>query len=474
MSSSDSDADGAQLAVLMRRSAPKAPAANGAVAPPSCSLQHLPSASDDSGLDEVEALGVLDDNAVKAVFKGRDAAEATGAHDGRGRYNRKGEGVKKRLPHAEYAWQHRELVTQNKMGVSCTASCAFGMKCWLNISPGVLLAAHEHVYGVNTSVAEATLPLLKVTYHCGVKQAEAQQTMRNLMLSWISHSTDEPPQPVEMYTVEGRGPVCASFACAAYDMDRVWKGYHADAMIGVLRADAQALHALPATLNQITGQRGSQSKFETVQWWRQWLYLEDQMPNEPTIIHRIVVWRSVYDEEYTPDMEWWGSAQPLSYPRWLVLQVDALVELAVDFYGDVASAKEDDVRLSQEQQLLKLSGGGFGVPVCTLSLRKRAKHSNFAACDACTLAKNKWAIYRKDPNRKLGDAAAIKREVFQHVHLVKLERQRAQEFHYICSQRAGVVTVLSSLDFDQTACENHCSLGISLNSIMFHMIHVHC
>ena len=436
-SDSDGEEDGpAMLAALLRQRATPAPTWSqdqgpSATSLPPPSVQHLPSASEESDCED-HGYGLC----MSEIMGQRKSAESTGAYDARGRYNRGAVGVKKRQPHAAYAWSHRELASQNQMGVPCTRACPYQQKCWMNIPPAVVLAAHEHVYGAFTSRTPAALPGAPDIYHCDATQALAQQRMRTLMLIWITHTTADPPQAVETYTVEGRGPVCAAFACAAYDMHRVWKGFHADAMRGELRADA-ATTPMPRTLNQLSCARGSRSKFVTVQWWRWWLYLEDQMPNEPTIIQRIVVWRSVFDEEYCPDLLWWGTAEPLSYPRWLALQKEALIELAVEFYGDVASANEDDVRLSKEQRVLKMAGGGFGVPVCQLSLRQRAKHSNFAACDACTAAKQKWVAYRANPNRKLGDAEAVKNEVFQHIHLVKLERQRAHEFHYLCSQRAG-------------------------------------
>ena len=441
MSSSESDeaADAtAQLALLVRHRASEpsfaVPASSAAAGSASSGIQLLPSASD-SDTEEEDPHVLLP---AQHLFEGRIREETTGTFDRRGKYDRNAMGVQKRVEHAAYAWRHRELVSNNKLGVPCTSACPFGQKCWLNITPGVLLAAHEHVYGANTSFEASTRPGKKDIYGCDLTQAQTQQQHRTLMLIWVTHTTAEPPQPIEMYSVEGRGPVCADYACAAYDMDRSWKKLHADALKGELRADAQALQHNPTTMGQsLASAHGSHRMFETKEWWRWWLYLEDQMPNEPTIIHRIVVWRSVYDEEYCPDLAWWGTTQPLSYPRWCAIRLDALRDLSIDFYGDVASTKDDDVRLTQEMKTMKLSGGGFGVPVVNLSLRKRAKHSNFAACDECTASKKKWVEYRRDPNRSLGDAEAIKRDLFKHIHLVKLERQRAQEFHYICSQRAG-------------------------------------
>lgn len=166
------------------------------------------------------------------------------------------------------------------------------------------------------------------------------------------------------------------------------------------------------------------------------LRLEDQMPNEPTIIHRAVCWRSVHEYEYLADMKWWGTSQiiALSYARWITLRKEALEQLSVEYYGDVANAETDDVRLSVDQRQLRLEGGGFGVPVQLLSLKQRAKHSNFGKCAKCEEAAVKWKAYRENPNRCLGDSEPLRRELFQHLHDVKLERQRCMDFHQQCAR----------------------------------------
>lgn len=104
-----------------------------------------------------------------------------------------------------------------------------------------------------------------------------------------------------------------------------------------------------------------------------------------------------------------------------------------------ASTTVDDVRLSLNQREMLLAGGGFGEPIQMLALKERAKHSNFGGCNECSAAKLKWAAYRTDRNRTLGDAESIKREVFKHVHQMKLERQRCMEFHQMCSQHQGMI-----------------------------------
>eukprot|EP00965_Chrysotila_dentata_P123146 4070730-Pleurochrysis_carterae.AAC.1 len=60
------------------------------------------------------------------------------------------------------------------------------------------------------------------------------------------------------------------------------------------------------------------------------------MPNEPVIVHRVVVWGSVYHQEYLPDTEWCGTAPARSRERWFTLKKLALKELSIEYYGSVA------------------------------------------------------------------------------------------------------------------------------------------
>ena len=147
--------------------------------------------------------------------------------------------------------------------------------------------------------------------------------------------------------------------------------------------------------------------------------------------------QSVWSDEYVPDMAWWGTAPARSYSGWAQLRHPALEQLSVEFFGDLASADPDDPRLTSEQSTLKRSGGSFGVPVVKLSLKQRARHSNFAACDGCDETRRKWAAFRAQPNRTFGDVEAVKREVFTHVYEVKQERQLAMEMQQACAQRQG-------------------------------------
>lgn len=113
----------------------------------------------------------------------------------------------------------------------------------------------------------------------------------------------------------------------------------------------------------------------TVQWWELWLGLEDQMPNEAAIQHRALVWQSVYDNEYIPDIQWWGMCRALSRSRWIELRGVALRNLSINYFGHV--------------------DGSPDMPLAMLSLVERPQHSNFGACNKCASAKDKWLTYRK-------------------------------------------------------------------------------
>jgi len=46
-------------------------------------------------------------------------------------------------------------------------------------------------------------------------------------------------------------------------------------------------------------------------WWLTWLQLEDQMPNEPTIVHREIRWENVYDKYRAEAAAMWPDYTPL-------------------------------------------------------------------------------------------------------------------------------------------------------------------
>jgi hypothetical protein len=142
----------------------------------------------------------------------------------------------------------------------------------------------------------------------------------------------------------------------------------------------------------------STAKEVTIDWWKLWLTLEDQMPNEPVIQHRILMWMDVWKVEYCSDMAWWiaGGVKPLSMPRWTNLRKEALTELACEWYGTLP--------------------GTTGTPLVELRLKVRPAKSNFGSCIKCRQMKDKWLQFRTCPeSRKMlpSDASKFKSEIMQ-------------------------------------------------------------
>eukprot|EP00965_Chrysotila_dentata_P024240 802907-Pleurochrysis_carterae.AAC.1 len=77
-----------------------------------------------------------------------------------------------------------------------------------------------------------------------------------------------------------------------------------------------------------------------------------------------------------------------------VIEKEGAEELSVEYYGGLASCSMEDPRLTAALRELKQKTGGFGEPVCLISLVERARHSNFAACNKCASARALWMEYR--------------------------------------------------------------------------------
>ena len=179
------------------------------------------------------------------------------------------------------------------------------------------------------------------------------------------------------------GPVCPEYCRAAHGIPiGSWNKLLALARSGQLQAgmewdtaceemDSAALH---------DSRSEAAAKEETIEWWVLWLTLEDQMPNEPVIVHRVVVWDSVHELEYSEDMRWFGTTTPLSRSRWTSLRRDALTALSHEWFGT----------------------GEDGEPLTKLSLRERAKHSNFASCHDCAKNKRAWVSAADSGSRGSG------------------------------------------------------------------------
>ena len=110
-------------------------------------------------------------------------------------------------------------------------------------------------------------------------------------------------------TLHGRydwssGPVCARVCQTAYGIhDSTWADMLASARNGTLSAESlvQEEHGLLALLDA-DEESFSNSKEVTIDWWKLWLTLEDQMPNEPVIQHRILMWMDVWKVEYCSEL----------------------------------------------------------------------------------------------------------------------------------------------------------------------------
>ena len=345
-----------------------------------------------------------------------------------------------RLRHDEYAWLHKQQMSEARTGVPCDETCPFGRKCGRHFTPATLENAHERVYGPGVYCDE------KGTIFVPRTEKQVQKQWRVLMLSWVHHAADDPDgNCTESFKVEGIGPVCSRFARAVYfglsfgttkdgfHHTAAWNRYLAAARAGTLQADVDSTAVLGVAQCRTVGD--DQLQFETVQWWVMWLRLEDQQPNEPKIVYRNVEMQDVYKLEYVPDMRWWGTTgKVLSRERWITLQKVALKDLSIEFYGQVSDADECDVRLSMAQVRVRRAGGGFGEPIVTLTATRRAHHSNFGSCAKCDADKARWLQWRRSRNRAtIGDGQEMKRVLTRHVLEMKEERRIAMEFHQKCA-----------------------------------------
>ena len=352
-------------------------------------------ASDGDGDDDDEASEEIDESEEDMVqapgVDMREQMRQRAREDGRksrtGTYNR--DGTAKRKSHAQYAYEHFSQVEQYSIGRPCTSTCAFGRNCGQNVTPKTLLACHQYSYGTNTSREQCVGEDGEETYSysCELLSSETQARWRDLFAGFITHSAQDPSIRVERFMVDGIGPVCPEYCAAAYGMTTGRSSYWTlDNMLGRGRSGELEHERVvaAAAVNQpkvVRENRTSVSMEECINWWITWLELEDQMPNEPTIIHRVLVWANIYTDEYLPDVNLFGTASPLSMKRWTALRKEALRQLSVEWFG------------------LDTRDHSGKKPKAQLSLRQRASHSNFQPCPECEANKAAWAELRKDPNR---------------------------------------------------------------------------
>ena len=150
----------------------------------------------------------------------------------------------------------------------------------LNLLLRAMLAAHERVYGTDPAQYDPST----ASYSLTQPSSSIQRARRSLMLSWVTRDVSDPDRVVKTYMVEGIGPVCAEFAKAAYDFrDWTWNTMRAAAQAGSLQVDAD-MDAAGVSARQLVA-RDAVDAETAITWWVLWLRLEDQMSNEPVIVH---------------------------------------------------------------------------------------------------------------------------------------------------------------------------------------------
>ena len=346
--------------------------------------------SDDSSEDS-------DDGVVASLDLGAGCASRPGTHDSRGSYSRSG--TAKRAPHSVYAYHHWQRITEGHFGNPCGEDCPFGKNCGRNFTPSTLLRAHETSYGAATRRED------KGNYSCEFRTKQTVAAWRSLFAMWVVKPADGGPCS-ESWSVQGVGPVCWRFAEAAYDI-RQWHALRAAARGDLLAAQDLKLAGVDDALVDVVAAPTSASKEECINWWKDWLYMEDQMMDDPIIVHRPVIWTSVHEEEYLFDIAFWGTAPALSIARWRALRQDGLVLLAIEWYG------------------YETSPGGEMIPRVMLKLQAKAPHGNFADCLKCNKNKERWVLFRHRPKNQRGsleEARELKKEI--HVHAMEVKEVR--------------------------------------------------
>lgn len=214
--------------------------------------------------------------------------ETSGRRDRRGGYDRTLDKYSdsKRRSHQRIGQDHYEQVHENfSIGRPCKESCQFNRECGRHMTPVILQRCHEKSFG------DITDTKLSKT------QKQTHATWKELAMNAIAVSAKDGVTKEERFMVDGVGPVCPTYWAAAYGLtSHAALQILADARSLLLRAEADFADAAGDDATAIAG-IASASAEETIEWWRLWLTLEDQMPNELAIIHRAVIWQAVYEEE---------------------------------------------------------------------------------------------------------------------------------------------------------------------------------
>ena len=190
----------------------------------------------------------------------------------RGKHTNRGS----RVSHAEYAARAMVTAEGNMLGVPCVeGECPFGRKCGLNFTPATLISAAQRVYGSHCGRQADGTPFSDPAN----PEKRALRQRRVLMLSWVRRNAQDPSVIDECFVVEGQGPVCHSYAKAAYHFsDFSWNTYMASARAGTLQADADLSEVGGvSTISRLSEARENTAAVQTVHWWKMWLALEDQV-----------------------------------------------------------------------------------------------------------------------------------------------------------------------------------------------------
>ena len=336
--------------------------------------------------------------------------------DGRGRYDRSTEKGKEG-GYEQTAFEHWQEAEGFSLGRPCLSSCKFDRRCGMNITPAHLLAAHRYSYGSNTT--KEVRDLRPPIYRCELSLSEVKDRRVKLVQTFFTTDVADTSRTVETFRVNGVGPVCAEYCRRAYGIPLgTWQKLLASARAGRLQAglewDMDSGEMLECDDDRPSG------KLETVEWWKLWLQLEDQMPNEPVIQHRALVWKLVHEQEYSADLEMFGISRPLSRERWFTLRLVALSELSVEWYG----------------------ADSAGQPTAVLSLRERARHSNFSSCVKCSSNRQRWIDVRSAKrgntyHQEELDVRALKIELQAHIIDVKAQRSGMMRLAQECASRSG-------------------------------------
>ena len=189
-------------------------------------------------------------------------------------------------PYAQVAYEHKEEVESFSIGRPCLSSCKYDRNCGLAFLPANLIRAHERIYGDKCRMemkADGT-PL----YSCALTLREVQERREDLVMSCITFDTQG--KRVERFTVDNIGPVCPEYCRRAHGIpEGSWLPLLADARANKLQAAREWELAAPELHDcDLKDLHTSTSREDTIEWWVIWLTLEDQCPNEASIVHRVV------------------------------------------------------------------------------------------------------------------------------------------------------------------------------------------